>query len=476
VAATAADKLLLNPFLDAAAYRLERGALPSATVRLHFVETTSTSSGEARTTEVVIDVASDWALVRSDRGTMLFDFVLMRRFVLDEEKGAFVALNHNGDVMFRVMERQHRIAVQKIAELAGATDIEDDACDTETELGIVLPRQPAGAGITRDGATSTAVCSGRTVGTLELGNAVAMPAALWPTLASVFAMHPILAAEGTTDGTAPQRIETTFRQLGRTMAWSWILSSIEDVTSAFPLTDDYENATQQWLTQATTEDIAALAKDAVNGTAAGGAPTFEDWDADLAKLAATDPAGATLAILPTVATFPDALDRCAADKSLAICGLIESLRTIAAEDTAVAALFAIAEAEQSGKGATAIAAMSAAQASPHANHPALGETFALALLRFGQDFQREAASRKLPADPRPLMHIALNAYPYNAAYWADFGDFHSQIFEFPTALLLYDVAFALPQPFGGTSNMIVRSKLAVVAKVRADFPLFYLAN
>jgi hypothetical protein len=470
----AAGTLLLNPFLSAAAYRAEREASPEATMRVRFESTTTGSGEEEPTTELVVDVAEDWALLRRAGEVTLFDFLLLRRFALDEEKKTFVGLNLNGDVTFRVMERQNRIFIQKMIESIETTVPAGDECDAETELGIVLPGQHAAVEVSHEGRVVTATCKGRTISVLELGAGASAPKALWPTLTSVVSMHPTLSAEGTLNGAPPESITTTFQQVGPAVTRSWRLVSIESVVSAYPLTDAYENATEQWLAGQLPEGIAALAGDVVTGKAAGGPPTFESWNAHLGQLARTDPVAATLAILPTAAMFPERMGGCPADTSLAICTLLAGLRDVAALDPAVGAQFAIASAEQSGDSALALRAMLAAQGSKHRDHPALGQAFALALIRFGQEFQQAAGQQNLPTDPWRLMHSTLGAYPYNSAYWTDLGDLHGRQYEYPTALLLYDIAYSLPMPSAGADNPILQGKLAQMARIKVDFPHFYL--
>jgi hypothetical protein len=470
----AAEALLLNPFLSASAYRAEREAQPEATMRLRFESTITGGGADAPPTAAIVDVAEDWALLRRDGEATLFDFRLLRRFALDEDEKTFASLNLNGDVTFRVMERQNRILVQKMVQSIGGKEPVGDECDAETELGVALPSQPAAVDVAREGPVVTATCKGRTIGVLELGLGPAAPRALWPTLASAISMHPTLSAAGTLNGSPPESIATTFQQVGSRVTRSWRLVSVESVVSAYPLTDAYENATEQWLAGQVPEGMAALARDAVTGRAVAGPPTFEKWNAQLGQLAQTDPAAATLAILPTVAMFPDHIGVCPADASLAICALFAGLREMAALDPAVGAQFAIASAEQSGDSALALRAMLAAQDSKHRDHPALGQAFALALIRFGQEFQLAASQQNLPADPWRLMHATLGAYPYNSAYWTDLGDLHGRAYEYPIALLLYDVAYSLPMPSAGAGNPILQGKLAQLARIKVDFPYFYL--
>jgi peptidyl-dipeptidase Dcp len=70
--------------------------------------------------------------------------------------------------------------------------------------------------------------------------------------------------------------------------------------------------------------------------------------------------------------------------------------------------------------------MVAARASPHADHPALGAAFALALLSGGEAMRKQAQAAGLPSDAKALHIRAVKAYPYNPAYWTALGDYFAR--------------------------------------------------
>ena len=473
--ATADETLFLNPFMTADEMRLERDALPDATLRLHYRETRSERAGPEEVFDVSIEVAEDWALVEDARGTFLFDFQLLRAFTIDPEGKTFVAFNLTGNVTFRVMERQNRVLMQEIATLAGSTEISDDACDAETELGVAFGEAVGDVEIVRTAASTTAMCNGRLIGTLVPGEGRVAPAALVPTLANVFAMHPALAAELGTDRPAPQGIKSSFNILGEATMRSWELVSSETVSLAYPLTNEFENASSLWLGGKTGVATATLAADAVGGRAGDGPPDRAAWDVALWKLARTGTgAAAALAVLPTFSMFPELLGTCREPNTWAACALLANLQAIARTDTAVAAAMAIVSAEQAGNQAAVIEAMLAAQTSALKDDPVLGQTFAIALMHFGPQFQAEAAKIGLPSDPLPLMLAAVEAYPYSPAYWTDLGDLFATNWDYQASMMLYEVALALPMPEAQRAYPVLQGKVSFAARIRADFPTFYL--
>lgn len=130
----------------------------------------------------------------------------------------------------------------------------------------------------------------------------------------------------------------------------------------------------------------------------------------------------------------------------------------------------IAQAEGARNNTAALAAMQRAQASPHRDHPALGASFALALLRFSQAERQQAEAAGLPTNVRALQTRALVALPYNPAYWTDAGDTFGSSYEWPTAFWFYDVAFSLPMPEAIARNTALTGKRTQLERVRRDFP------
>jgi hypothetical protein len=172
--------------------------------------------------------------------------------------------------------------------------------------------------------------------------------------------------------------------------------------------------------------------------------------------------------------FPEAMQACQARARSAICDVLRDLKRTVTTDSAVRALLSVAMAEQARKPGEAVAAMVSARSSPHADHPALGAAFALAL-HAGPVLRKQAEVAGLPADPVPLHVRALQAYPYNPAYWTDLGDLIARSFK-ADGYLLYDVALSLPMPEAQRSNAVLNNRRRIAARLRDDFPAFFLSR
>lgn len=469
-----AQELFANPFANAEALRLQRGALPDATLRLRYDAGGDAKAGQPPG-EVVIDVAADWAHVRRPKAQILYDFRWGRALELRQD-GTFVSRSLMSDVVFRVAERQNRSAITHVLQGAGAKD-QMDGCDAETELGLAIPalKEPADAKVKQAGATTTLECNGRVVGSFETGAGDAAPQALWPVLAREMTMHPALQSQVAKDGRAPKRVEAALRLGSTRKALSWHLLSVEPIAAPYPLAANSVNATAAWINEAVAAGLGDLAADAVAGRALGGAPTLASWDAQVGRLAnEKGAAAATFAMWPALNMFPQVAQTCQSGGRLAICDALRSLRATAAADGAVRALVDVAMAEQLRKPADAIPAMLGARSSPFAEHPALLASFALALQGGGGNVQRQAEKVGLPWEAKALHVRALKAYPYNPAYWTDLGDYFARSYDLWTAYALYDVALSLPMPDAQRANVALSGKRSLAARIRNDFPASFL--
>lgn len=472
-----AQELFANPFATAREFLTQRGASANATFRARY-EQTIVERAPASTTEVIVDVASDWALVRRGPSLLLYDFRLGRLFDLSDA-ASFTATNQFGALGFRVMERQNRTYLGSVLGALGpdAAAMAADGCDAETELALAIPELPD-AGRTerkRSRGRMELECNDRAVGAFEWGDDAVPPPAFWPMMATAMPTHPALFAAVQETGHAPRRLEASYRAHagGALSTRSWRLIAIEVIDAPYPLSPDRTNVTAQHLDDAIGAGFAQLAVDAVAGRALGSAPTLESWDAHLRALAATDQAAAALEVFVGLNAFPGLDARCPA-APLATCAIIRRLPQTMTEDNAVRALMTVIVGEQTSALAPIVAAMTEAKSSPHANHPVLGASFALALLKGDRAFQDQARAAGLPTDPTPLTIAAVRAYPYNPAYWTDLGDLRGANYDFEQAYLFYDIAFSLPVPGAGASNVALNSKKTFAERLQRDFPAFFL--
>jgi hypothetical protein len=253
---------------------------------------------------------------------------------------------------------------------------------------------------------------------------------------------------------------------------SWRLIAVETDATPYPLTDDLRNATADRLEEIVGPGAAQLAVDALAGRAKGGAPTLESWAAHLAALAESEGrAAAAMLLLPSGNMFPElGAGACGSAPPHPYCELAADLREIAADDPAPLAVMEIAVAERAGGPSAAIEAMQRAQSSAHRDHPALGASFALAVMRFDQDALAQATAAGLPTDVEALQARAVMELPYNPAYWTDIGDRYAAGYQADVAFLFYDIAFSLPMPSAVANNQALASKRQVFGRIQADFP------
>jgi hypothetical protein len=252
---------------------------------------------------------------------------------------------------------------------------------------------------------------------------------------------------------------------------SWRLISVAAVATPYPLADTLRNATGEVLDREFAPGIGQVAADAVAGRAQGGAPTAQSWGDHLNDIARREGnAAAAMLVLPTYNMFPELEGTCGQSNAHPVCPLNRDIRAIARDDPAPLALLEVAMAEQERDPAAAIAAMQRAQGSPHRSHPALGASFALALIRFDEAALAQARAANLPTDADMLQADALRALPYNPAYWTDVGDRFGGAYDWFTAFIFYDVAFSLPMPSAVSSHRVLVSKRQVMERIRRDFP------
>ncbi|MBO0766615.1 MAG: hypothetical protein J2P50_18765 [Hyphomicrobiaceae bacterium] len=465
-----------DPFATAEALREQGGASQAARLVLRYATSGDDRSGQPAG-DLVIWVASAWAHVERGSRRTLYDFRLRRVLELRDD-GTFVSRSMLSDVTFRVGERQNRSALTEVLRGKGATG-PMDACDAETELGLAIPgsKEPAAVEIKQSGMTMTLECNGRVIGVLETGFGEKAPPALWPTLAREMTMHPALQTRLAEGGAAPRRLEASFRRASQRKALSWRLVSAEDpMTLPYPLTANLVNATAASINEAAAPGLGDLATEAVAGRALGGPPTLAGRDAEVARLEKQKgAAAAALATWPALNMFPVQLAQwCQSGAKSAMCDSLRTLGSTAAKDAAVQALLDITKAEQSHRPSDAIAAMLAARASHNGDHPVLGASFALALQGGGVEMHKQAEAAGVPTDPKALHVRALQAYPYNPAYWTDLGDYFARSYDLATAYALYDVAFSLPMRDAQRGNLALSGKRELAARLARDFPAFFL--
>jgi|CXWL01.1.fsa_nt_gi hypothetical protein len=371
------------------------------------------------------------------------------------------------------MERQNRSYLQQVVAGLGVRAEMPDDCDAESELGLAIPGTTAPTTSLRERRGGVRLmCANREIGGFVLGEGSPPPEAFWPTLFQEMTVHPSLHQRVRESGRAPTRLDIAFRVSPEAVTTrSWRLIAIETAILAYPLNDSMQNTTAETLDQLLGPGIAQTAADAVAGRALGGPPSLQSWGEHLRAVTRSDgPAAAAMLLMPTFNMFPELAGACSTPQFHPACEISRNLRTIAQDDHAPLALIEIGMAEQQGNATAAIAAMQRAQSSRNRDHPALGASFALALLKFSDDYLAQARAANLPTDVAALQARALAALPYNPAYWTDVGDRYAVNYEWHSAFLFYDVAFSLPMPSAVERSEVLAARRTNFERIRRDFP------
>ncbi len=467
--AATAQTPAISPFAEAAVITTARGPTTNATIRLHYQLTQTEGSGRPVQSDLTLDLAHDWALARAPDHTTLHDYRLDRDFIINEANHSFVSYDSIAILAFRVMERQNRSYLREVLQRAAPNARFADDCDAESELGIVIPGLGNSQPDFREaGGTVEFRCNNRSMGGFAPSVGAPPPATLWPTLMREVTVHPALLRRARDSGHAPNELTVTFANGTSTATTrAWRLLSTEIIDEPYPLTSALVNANGPEIDSVTGAGVGAVAAAAIAGRFQGGAPTLETWNGYVSSLANNE---ASLLVGMSYNMFPELEDGCQHGMQHAVCNLGRSLRASMDADPAVRAMYLIATAEQENQLDGVVDLMRNAQTSPLAHHTALMQSYALALMKFNDQQMAAARNAHLPTDLLPLMASTLRAFPYSPAYWTDLADYYTQRYEWPSAVLLYDVAFALPMPSAQHSNPILVGRRAFFARLRHDFP------
>ncbi len=414
--------------------------------------------------------------MRGPDHAVLYDYRLGREFTITDATQTFTSVDSVATLAFRVLERQNRSLQTRALTGAGAGAQVGDDCDAESELGVVIPQMGHARTEFRDASGRTEFrCNGRDMGGFTSGTGAFPPNALWPTMMFEMTVHPALFQHVRDMGRAPSELTITMAHAPiDAVSRTWRLISSETIDVSYPLAAPLVNANRAAIDAATGPGVGAIAADAVAGRALGGAPTVESWNAYVSSLATHRPNEPAMLISMSFSMFPELQAGCAQGMRHAICDAFHNLRATLSADPAVTAMYYIAEAEQRDNVASVVDPMRRAQASPLGRHPALGQAYALALLKFDDPAMAQARQAHLPTEPLPLMAATLQAYPYNPDYWTDIADYYAQGLRWGEATMLYDVAFALPMPSAQQNNPLLAARRAFRARLRHDFPDYSL--
>jgi hypothetical protein len=472
-AAALAQQASFNPFADAEAVMGQRGVSPNATLRLEYRHGESVNGAPRTETTVTFLVASDWALVQQGESSRLLDFRLGRYFDIGGDGKTFVAKDLTTPVAVMVTQLQNRMRLLSV--LKGPEPTIFDECDAETEWAITIPNSGAAKPVVTPtpGGGGAFVCNGRQMGAFAGGAGISPPAAFWPAMALSINMHPTLLRAARASDRAPSAVSAAWRG-SRNVDNAWTLTKTEAVDAPYPLTAGMTSANAAEIDKALgAAGVGAIAAEAVAGRALGGPPTLENWDRTVAAAARKSPAEAALLFPMSLNMFPALEADCRAGARLAICAVLRALPETRHADPAVRAILEIIVMEQRGQVSGVVDAMVAARASPLATHPALMQSYALALLKFDPPQRKRARAAGLPVEPLQIMAQTVKSYPYNPAYWTDIAGVFASVFDWHKAGWLYDVALGTPMPQAQANNAVLRNVRQFRARLRADFRQYF---
>jgi hypothetical protein len=78
----------------------------------------------------------------------------------------------------------------------------------------------------------------------------------------------------------------------------------------------------------------------------------------------------------------------------------------------------------------------------------------------------------LVSDPQALTSAAIQAYPYNPAWWLDLANSFIDRYDSYTGLVLADIAISLPMPEAVRGNPMVTDRQQRLSALMADYPAF----
>lgn len=470
----------LNPFLSAGDYLDARGHPATATLRLSYRRSGTDADGGKVDDVIVLTLADDWAMVEADDKVEVHDFRLGRRLAIDGDAGTFRSQNINAEVYFLVLERQNRAAMEAGFRAAGLDVGHFAGCDTDTQLGIVLPDPVVETEvIVQESADAIELtCDGRPLASVQFADSGDAPAALWPLLAFNLQIHPAIRSALRKRGEVPSVMQSDFRSFDTEVKVVWTLTSSEAVVVPFPLAATMRNATAENGASNLPSGLVALAEAAANGTAGSGPPEADAWLAHLEGLARSDPPAAALALIPTLHAFPEQVRRCRANREAPLCRLLLGIPGLTATEPALRAAMQVAflDLGEADAKEVILAALRATRDTPYANDPNLLGIYGVALARLDGSLEEDAAKQGVESNPEILLKAALDAFPYDPEYWVSLAIRRLGGWDFETAFLFLDTAMSLPMPQAVEAHPTLQEFASVMQRLRRDFPAFYLED
>ncbi|KAF0115448.1 MAG: hypothetical protein FD128_748, partial [Hyphomonadaceae bacterium] len=231
-----AQDIFSNPFMTSEAIIASRTDTQNARTKVVYEVTTETERG-TEIQERVFFLSTDWAAVRSEESTRLFDFRLNRLFQLDGAANKFLSSNLVAEPMFRVLERQNRNYLNTLLTNAGP-HMKLDFCDVDAELGVYVGEQHQAPAIrfAKRAGTTRFFCGNNEMGSFVTDERTTAVPSFWPALAQSLNIHPRMISEMKATNQYPSSLETRFKRVGTAFVKTkFRLKSIEIVSEPYPL-------------------------------------------------------------------------------------------------------------------------------------------------------------------------------------------------------------------------------------------------
>jgi|GEM_PF-1780847 hypothetical protein len=472
-----AQDIFSNPFMTSEAIMTSRIGTSSAKTKVTYEIETTTERG-AEVSEIVFQLADDWATSTTQGVTQLWDFRLNREFKIDLSAKTFVSTNIVAVPMFLVLERQNRSYLQNLLNAAAPAMNYDGVCNDEMELRLTISgrSETRSTSFERNGQNTKFICAGNEMGSFSVTGNIVETTSFWPALVRSSNIHPQLMSEIRASNKYPTRIETMLKrgEAGFIKA-VYRLKSIQEISEPFPLNSHFSNATSVFLDGFTKSNFSQLAKSAITGDVEAKAKTWEQWNHFLdEEIRIRGRAKAALNVFVGYAMFPNRMAQCLARKPSTSCSLTLELSRLRTQDVSLEALLILVSARSKSDKMRAIDVLAQTIVDSDFPHPVLGASVSLILAEGDRDIIAHAISKGINIVPKDQQMKSIAAYPYNPAYWTDFSDSFVREYRISEAMLLLEIAASLPVDGSKSGYQALDEKRNLARRIKNDFPQFFL--
>lgn len=433
----------------------------------------------AQSKHATLVLGPDYAAIRQDGTTEVWDRKLRRRFIRVDAKGEFTNYSTVADVHFRISEFLNRVHLTEMIKRAGAKDLpkETDLFWLQSAFGLthgdlkwVEPKIVRKSGVLRISYKDEPVAEIRP-------GSDAHDAATRRGFVSVLrykaAMHPLILAEIEALDGVPERLEfltsdNDFADVG----WArWEIGAMRPGTEDFPIkAGDRPNTLRVWTGNESKDGFLVLAlpivEQAARGTYGKGAPTFDLLLLRFEDL--TDKGRVFDAFLLLAAElgqlFPEEFNRCPQASEARLCRAIKRMNAISGQDPRFDRYLRALNLGQS------------ANREDRAKAVEVWQSISLEGLDYGYAVKLGYANTLVTQGKTGAPEVwegflaALKAMPYNPNTYRDIGNVYNSSYQMQIGWLFYDIGRTLP-------NRPSRDLLTTIAELERnlvkDFPQFF---